>query len=209
MKFVEQIDNIEKTYLVSYDKDKLRSLLNEIVKNCSYEISGKFVIYNFGYIKVDFKNNLIISGMELPNGVCMYKNIKDIYPSKVKDMYSSYDAIAILGTKVEVPMLAYIIRDILADDDNSINLLFEYEADEELIPIMERIASLNSDILKISNFDFDRKINELYNLKKLCEKKKNKQYFNLELLNKYYVRAISLIDLQLVSEKECISRKKK
>ena len=138
----------------------------------------------------------------------MYKNIKNIYPCTVKYIYSTYDAIAILGTKVEVPMLAYIIRDILAGEDNSINRLFMYEDDEELVSIMERIASLNSDILKISNFDFDRKINELYNLKKLCEKEKKKQYFNLELLNKYYVRTISLIDLQLVSEKECISRKK-
>ena len=56
MKFVEQVGNIEKTYLVSYDKDKLRNLLDEIVKNCSYEIPGKFLIYNFGFIKVDFKN---------------------------------------------------------------------------------------------------------------------------------------------------------
>ena len=41
----------------------------------------------------------------------------------------------------------------------------------------------------------------LNNLKQLCENKKEKKYFDSELLKQYYLQACSLVEFQLVSEK--------
>ena len=36
MEFIEKIDNVERIYLVRYDDEKLKKLLDEIIKKASY-----------------------------------------------------------------------------------------------------------------------------------------------------------------------------
>ncbi len=198
MKFIEKNDNVEKVYSVYYDAEKLKKLLDEIVKNASYKIDGKFTApYN-----ASFEDNVFTSGASLPNGDPMYENITSIYRYTSNGPYSYHDdSIAVEGTEVNPPELAFIIERILAENPNSIYAFLDYPNHEELIPIDEKIATANKKIDEIDNFDVDKKFEALDNLKQLCEDKKAKKYFDVDLLKLYYLQARSLFELQLVSEK--------
>lgn len=198
MKFIEKKGNVERVYEVYYDCEKLKGILDEIVKKTSYKTEGKFTAPS----GASFKGNEFTNGASLPNGDPMYENIKRIYYYTSNGPYSYHnDSIAVEGTQVTSPDLAYIIERILADEPESIYEFLDYFFHPELVPIDTKIEKLNKEINNIDNFDFDKKINALNNLKCLCEEKKTKAYFNTDLLRKYYTQAYSLFELQLVSEK--------
>ena len=198
MEFVEKNENIERVYSVCYDVEKLKELLDEIVKKASYKTDGRFTApYN-----ASFEGNVFTSGADLPNGDPMFENIKRIYYYTSDGPYSYHnDSIAVEGTQVTPPELAFIIERILSDEPNSIYELLNYATHDELVPIDEKIAAANRAVNGIDNFDFDKKINALNSLKHFCEDKKTKEYFDVELLKQYYLQARSLFELQLVSEK--------
>lgn len=198
MEFIEKSDNIERVYLVCYDNEKLKELLDKVVRNASYKTDGRFTApYN-----ASFKGNAFISGADLPNGDPMYENIKMIYNYTSNGPYSYHnDSIAVEGTEITPPKLAFIIERILSDEPNSIYEFLNYATHDELIPIDEKIAAANKTVNEIDNFDFDKKINALNSLKQFCEDKKAKKYFDVELLKQYYFQARSLFELELVSEK--------
>jgi len=132
----------------------------------------------------------------------MYENIKRIYRFTSNGPYSYHgDSIAVEGTQVTPPELAFIIERILSDEPNSIYKFLNYATHDELVPIDEKIAAANKAVDEIDNFDFDKKINALNSLKQFCEDKKAKKYFDVELLKQYYLQARSLFELELVSEK--------
>ena len=184
--------------MVYYDDKKLKELLNEVVRNASYRTDGTFTApYN-----ASFEGNVFTSGADLPNGDPMYENIKRIYRFTSKGPCSYHDdSIAVEGTQVTPPELAFIIEKILSNESNSIYKFLNYANHEELVPIDEKIAAANKAVDEIDNFDFDKKINALNSLKRFCENKKGKEYFDVELLKKYYLQACSLFELELVSEK--------
>lgn len=198
MEFIEKSDNVERVYSVYYDCEKLKELLDEIVRKASYKTDGKFTApYN-----ASFEGNAFTSGASLPNGDPMYENIKRIYRYTSNGPYSYHDdSIAVEGTKVTPPELAFIIERILSEDSDSIYEFLNYTTHDELVPIDEKIAAADKAVDEIDNFDVDKKINALNSLKQFCEDKKSKEYFDAELLKQYYLQARSLIELQLVSEK--------
>lgn len=198
MEFIEKSDNVERVYSVYYDCEKLKELLDEIVRKASYKTDGKFTApYN-----ASFEDNAFTSGASLPNGDPMYENIKRIYRYTSNGPYSYYaDSIAVEGTKVTPPELAFIIERILSEDSDSIYEFLNYITHDELVSIDEKIAVADKVVDEIDNFDVDKKINALNNLKQFCEDKKSKEYFDVELLKQYYQQARSLIELQLVSER--------
>lgn len=198
MKFIEKSDNVERVYSVYYDCEKLKELLDEIVRKTSYKTDGEFTApYN-----ASFEGNAFTSGASLPNGDPMYENIKRIYRYTSNGPYSYHDdSIAVEGTKVTPPELAFIIERILSENSDSIYEFLNYTTHDELVPINEKIAVADKVVDEIDNFDVDKKINALNNLKQFCEYKKSKEYFDAELLKQYYLQARSLIELQLVSEK--------
>ncbi len=198
MEFIEKSDNVERVYSVYYDSKKLEELLDEVVRNASYKTDGTFTApYN-----ASFEGNVFTSGADLPNGDPMYENIKRIYLYTSNGPYSYHDdSIAVDGTQVTPPELAFIIERILSDEPNSIYEFLNYATHDELVPIDEKIAAANKAVDEIDNFDFDKKINALNSLKQFCEDKKAKEYFNVELLKQYYLQARSLFELELVSEK--------
>ena len=176
MEFIEKSDNVERVYSVYYDDKKLKELLDEVVRNASYKTDGTFTApYN-----ASFEGNVFISGADLPNGNPMYENIKRIYRFTSNGPYSYHgDSIAVEGTQVTPPELAFIIERILSDEPNSIYKFLNYATHDELVPIDEKIAAANKAVDEIDNFDFDKKINALNSLKQFCEDKKAKKYFSI------------------------------
>lgn len=202
MKYIEKSDNVERVYSVCYDVDKMKALLDEIVRNVSYKIDGRFTApYN-----ASFEGNAFTCGASLPNGDPMYENIKRIYryTSCGPDSYYN-DSIAVEGTQVTPPELSLLIKRMLLEEPNSIYEFLNYTTHDELIPIDKKIAVADKIVDEIDNFDFDKKINALNNLKQLWEYKKSNKYFDVELLKQYYSRALSLIELELLSEKTIIN----
>ena len=200
MEFIERNDNIERVYYVDINKDKLKELLNEIIKKINYKVNGEFILSND--LEVDFNNKKIISGACLPNGDDLFVNIKDIYRFTSRGQYSYHnDSIKIIGDKVIVPELVNIIQDILSEKNGSINKLLKYKDNDEIKNMDLRIENQNYSINKISNFDFSKKIKALNNLKKLCEYKEKGYYFNTTLLLHYYMQVLDCIELKLISEK--------
>ena len=200
MEFIERNDNIESVYYVDINKDKLKELLNDIIKKINYKINGEFILSND--VKVDFNNKKIISGACLPNGDDLFVNIKNICRFTSNGPYSYHnDSIKIIGDKVIVPELVNIIQDILSEKNESIKKLLKYKDNDEIENINLRIENQNYSINKISNFDFSKKIKALNNLKKLCEYKEKGYYFNTTLLLHYYMQVLDCIELKLISEK--------
>ena len=46
MEFIERNENIERVYYVDINKDKLKELLNDIIKKINYKINGEFILSN-------------------------------------------------------------------------------------------------------------------------------------------------------------------
>ena len=127
--------------------------------------------------KVDTKKNIIISGANLPNGDSMYENIKRIYYYTSNGPLSyPNDSIAVEGTQVTPPELAFIIESILSGKNN-IWMFLNYANSEELISIDEKVKKANNEVDKISNFDFDRKIRALNDLKKWLKRQIQGSFF--------------------------------
>lgn len=196
MKYIEKNKNVERVYSVHYDSEKLKELLDEVVRNLSYRTDGHFNPLHI----ITFDGNVITSGANLPNGDPEYENIKKIEYYNYQD-----DSIRVVGTKVTSPRLAFIIKKILSDDEKGIYEFLDYKNASELIPIDEQIVAANKAIDEIDNFDFNKKMSALNELKSLCAVKENKQYFDVELLKQYYLQAYSLIELELISEKTMMS----
>ena len=208
MQYIEKNGNVERVYNVFCNEEELSWLLNKIVENVNYEEDGTFTLsYN---ARVDYDKNKIISGEYLPNGKPEYKNIKKIYPFTSNGPCSYHnDSIAVEGTRIVVPYLAYLIKRILSNGINSIGCFIDYKNSGDFISIDERIELLNDKIRKMDNSNIDKKINLLEELKKLLYSKKNGTYFDAELIREYYDLACSHITLQLVSEKTIMNNNDK
>ena len=181
---------VEIIFDVQYDADKLKDLLDRIVKKASYKEKGRFTAPYYA----QYEDNKFINDIVLPNGDSMYEDIERI------SSFDHGDYIEVVGVEVTPPRLAYIIDGILKNKEESIHDLKNYRANPELIPITEKIAKADKEIDKISNLDIDNKIGALERLKELCENKKKGKYFDTQLLADFYEEALSLIDLSIVRE---------
>ena len=200
MQYIENDHNVQRVYNVFVDDEKLSELLNLIVKRVNYEVEGTFTLpYN---VRVDYKKNRILSGANLPNGMSMFKNIKKMYPFSSHDSYGYYnDSIALEGTQVVVPYLAYIIKRILRKEINCIGDFLNYKNNDELVYIDDKIELLGNEVDEMDNTSPDNKISLLNELKQLCEDKRNNHYFDVGLLKGFYQEALDCVQLQLVEEK--------
>ena len=208
MQYIEKNDNIERVYNVFFNEEELSRILDEIVKNVNYEEEGTFTLsYN---ACVDYSNNHILSGEDLPNKMPRFKNIKRIYRCTSNTIHSYHnDSVACEGTQVFVPYLAYIIKGILRKETNCMESFINYKNSEEIVPLDDKIKILNDKINSMNNEYTDMKISLLKDLRRLLDNKKNNKYFDTELLNKYYNEASGYIELELVSEKVIIKERNK
>lgn len=195
MEYIEKSDTVERVYEVYYDEVKLKKLLDDIVRNGSYKIDGRFKLSSETFIK----NNKVIRGGFLPNGDPMYEKIRCVDRSDDRDMYGDWIHY-VEGVEVTSPKLAYIIEKIIYKDEG-INEFLEYDQDSELIPIDEKIYAAKIELDNIEDSKLDEILMALNKLKKLYENKKDGKYFDVDLLKKYYTEATYLIGLKLISEK--------
>ena len=166
--------NIIREYKVFYDEERLRELLNKIVRECSYKIEGEFTLkvseVIYGYDKD--RSYGIRKLPSLLNGDPMYQDT-----AKVCDDYDglSRGRVFVNGSKVILPKLAYIIFSILNGDVDAIKLLVEYASDDEIKPIeviitkkIERLSEIKTDL----NSNIDELIEISKQLTELGERKK-------------------------------------
>lgn len=207
MEYTEKSDNIERVYLIHFDTKKLTDLIDRIVKNTSYSEKGEFIVLNNSYL--DFDKKILSLGIELPNGDPMYKDITGLYDYKPSNERIRYGHLLLVqGTKINVPELADIIKNMMEGDEGSFNDFLLYEQSDELTCIDDKIVFLSDVIDHIDNSNSDLKINLLNKLKKLTSDKKAFKYYNTEVLKELYSEAFSYISLQLISEKVTMKSKK-
>ncbi len=183
--YVKNRDNIEK-YELSYNKEEVLKLRQELIDNCS-EISNKEVITS---------NNNIEKYMQ----GCEIRNISSIHLSKntLKYHYQLY----------KYPNVVNIIDKILDGDTQSfVNLNVELNAlKNESIKENNKnkyeleIQKILNEIDKINNLDIDRKIDKLLLLKEVQEK--SKLNINQKSVLYYYDEIINLFKTNLVDSKK-------
>ena len=81
-------------------------------------------------------------------------------------------------------------------------LFLSFNCSWALTKVLDKDCILSYSLLVLSTWSiksikeslpsFDKKINALNSLKRFCENKKGKEYFDVELLKKYYLQACSL-----------------
>ncbi|MBR2828494.1 MAG: hypothetical protein IKE70_04615 [Bacilli bacterium] len=195
MYYIEVDDFVERTYSVSFDKDELEKLLDTIVKTSSYRVEGKFEV-------AGIKSKKGLSHITLMNGDPLYENVQNSYnQSGYDELGDREEFLSFTASKVVPPHLSTLVHDILEEKEESLSNLLEYDNSEELIPIDEIITRQLDKVNEIDNFDFDNKIQALEELKKLVFAKKNHHYYDVDLLKKLYSESLSIIGLELVSEK--------
>lgn len=213
MKYEVTEGNVKKIYSVHFDKKKLTNVLNHVCRETRYIVKDDRHDMPSG---AKYEGNKIISGAELPNGDPMFINIKSIYTYTSGGPLSYHnDSVGIDGAKVIVPELAYILADLLTNENADLQAFLDYEKSDELISIDEKIAMLSYELEKGSNMDYDKKIHLidydkkiqlLEMMKTMSEKKEKNQFINAYLLRMYYKKACSIIELHL--EEEIITEKK-
>ena len=112
MEYIEKKGNVERVYEVLYDKEKLKELLDKIVRTASYREQGTHIIL----AGPKYENNKFEEGQEpkLLNGDPRFENITSLSEWSSDGIYSYHgDSIQIKGTKVVPPRLEYIIYNIL------------------------------------------------------------------------------------------------
>ena len=196
MEYIRKVCNEELVYEVTYDEDQLRSLLDDIVKKIYYTKEGTYKIYTGCEEYYEIPH---IDGTTLPNGDCMFINVKSVKPSFFTDEPLYYAEI--LGDKIYVPRLAEIIKSILDGSSYALDELKEYAGSVELIPIKDRIIDFSKRIDLISNYEYEIKIDGLKRLRELCDMEDNHHYFNIKDLLEAYKKTFSLLKVQLVSIK--------
>ena len=195
MYYTEVGDSIERVYLVSFDRDELKELLDTVVRTSSYRVEGKFEV-------AGIKSKKGLSHITLMNGDSLYENVQNSYnQSGYDELGDREEFLSFNASKVVPPHLATLIHDVLEEKEGSIPNLLKYENSEELIPMDEIIARQLDKVDEIGNFDFDNKIQALEELKRLVSLQKNHHYFDVDLLKKLYYESLSIIGLELVSEK--------
>lgn len=195
MFYTEIDDSIERTYLVSFDREELKELLNTVVRSSSYRVEGKFEV-------AGIKSKKGLSHITLMNGDSLYENVQNSYnQSGYDELGDREEFLSFTASKVVPPHLATLLHDVLEEKEESISNLLKYGNSEELIPIDEMITRQLHKVDEIDNFDFDNKIQALEELKRLVFAKENHHCYDVDLLKRLYSDSLSIIGLKLICEK--------
>ena len=204
MNYIKKEENIEREYNVTYDKEKLKDLMDRIVKTASYTEKGTYSVTN-GKTKnkrfrlYEYEDGLFTGEQPtLTNGDPLFKTTTTIFP------INSEDKLRVCGTRVVEPGLSQILNRILKDDEG-IETLVNYENSSELVKIDEKISNLIIKIDSTDNYNTSVKIGLLKELEQELYSQKSGRFFNTELLKAYYEEAKSLFEFELVRETKTTS----
>ena len=201
MQIIVKNGNKETIYELIYDKETIKQLIDDIVKNCSIRKKSRYVV---NAVTIEEAKEQINSSM-FCDKIKIYKNVKDIRTEKINDSFDywrpgdprpySFEAEALV-----VPELVYYLMDILNESDIDYNWFKNRKELTRKEKIQLEKQKIDAEINKISNFDTENKIRKLNDLKIAVEILNDIPNFNKDLLAKYYDIAESYIKLELVQE---------
>jgi len=200
MLYFEEVNGVEKTYEVNYEKDIIKELIDRIIEATSYKV-----------VDEDFSCNNIEN---FESNLKFYNNFRGLLPNG-STKYCGYDLKENIGGKKEyviyrrvVPKLAKILTGLLSDNDDvvlrSIKKVIDYENDDEMVSIDEKIKDKYEEIgesLDSNDCNNTRTFELLDELKKELKRKESGEYFNTDLLSEYYDETRKLIGMRLIRRK--------
>ena len=197
----------EGQYDVSFNKEELTKLIDDIVKNVNNikkEVGCEYSL-DVGRIKDD----RTLSSPLLPNGSPRYINVDKVeYYSSNSQVGYHNDRCKIYGVEVEVPRLAYILKNIIDGDSFSIDELLEYKDHSDIVPLLDRVMKLENEITTM-DFSDPAIVDAIIEYQKLLNKKDENvnDKFNTDLLKEYYDRALELVKIKSVTKPKKLEKK--
>lgn len=176
-------------YNVTFDREEVSRLKKEIIENCSLR---KFeIVKNVVNANIEKPYRKIISKRKI--GMKMGKQTEEDLPLYEIKYYD-----------IEYPQLVKLIDRLLRGDKYVLSDIMNYKDDRKLP--QDILNSISKELSLISDFDYDKKISKLNELKNASEYLKDNE--NVEKTDKYLVKLISLIRYELVDtlSKEELSR---
>ena len=201
MQIVMNTENKESIYELVYDEESIRSLISEIITNCSIRKQCKSRFEARTYAEVE---NKIKSATDW-NGNKIFENVSNIKEEPVNDPFDYWrhgDPVpySFTSDKLLSPKLVNFLINLL----NGENIDYEwFTARKELSVKQElqlEIQKIDSQINEISNFETKRKIDKLEELARRVRDFADIPEFDYDLLSKYYDIAQNCIQLELIQE---------
>lgn len=199
MQITRKEENKETIYDIEYDEEAMKTLIANIINNCSIRRKRRCCIEARS---LEEAQNTILNA-ESWCGNKIYENAKDFHQEPVNDPFDYWrhgDPVpfSFTSNKLLIPQLANFLVNIL----NGEKIDYEWFASRKELTqkdeVQAEIASLDSQINQTSNFDTERKISML---QKLAAKKSYSDQipdFDYELLERYYNVATNCINLSPV-----------
>ena len=201
MQIVINSENRECIYELVYDEESIRSLISDIIANCSIRKQCKSRFEACSYAEVKNKINSATDW----NGNKIFENVTNINEEPVNDPFDYWrhgDPVpySFISDKLLSPKLA----DFLINLINGENIDYEWFTSRKELSVKQElqleIQKLDSEINKISNFETRIKIDKLEELARRVRDYDGIPAFDYELLSKYYDIAQNCIQLELIQE---------
>lgn len=201
MQIVMNSDNKESIYELVYDEELIRSLISEIITNCSIRKQCKSHFEARTYAEVENKINSATDW----NGNKIFENVGNIKEEPVNDPFDYWrhgDPVpySFTSDKLLSPKLVDFLINLL----NGENIDYEWFTSRKELSVKQEllleIQKMDSQINKISNFETRIKIDKLEELARRVRDYDDIPEFDYDLLSKYYDIAESYITLELVQE---------
>ncbi len=228
-------ENTESLYEIEFDPEELKSLIKEIYEKCSIRCEARTEFdTNDPALSISlFSNMMDIYGNKLHENI---RNVKSLPVDDPEDYWRNGDEVPyeITSDKLFTPLLAYFLTGILHgkySDDNRVDYAQEWsiwtpesthlhhfvnmnydwfknrEELKERDKVQGKIFQLNNEINSMSNFDIDKKIAKLEELRSLIAEAELIPEFDPNLLSEYYDRAEKCLHLNLIQETRFYGRK--
>lgn len=201
MEIVINNGNKQSIYELIYDEKMLKSLISEIIKNCSIRKRSKSCIEARNCEELEGKINSAVDF----NGNKIYENVSDIKVEPIDDPYGMWrhndpSPYSFTSDLLMSPKLVDFLIKIINGEEIDYEWFASRKELSQKQELQSEMQQLDLEVNQISNFDYEAKIEML---KKLSDKLKhynNIPDFNYELLAKYYDMAEDCIILDLIQE---------
>ena len=201
MQMIMNEGNKQSIYELVYDEETLKSLISEIIKNCSIRRKRKSCIEARNHKELEEKINSAIDF----NGNKIYENVRDIKVEPVDDPYGMWrhnDPVPFSFTSdlLISPKLVDFLIKIISGEEIDYKWFASRKELSQKHELRLEILELDLEINQISNFETKRKIEMIKKLDDKVKQFNNIPDFNYELLAKYYDMAKECITLELIQE---------
>lgn len=204
MEIVKTSENKESVYELVFDEEQIKNLRNEIIKNCSIRVRGRYRVEAQTLEGAKNKIDALVDSI----GNKIYENVSDIREEQVNDPFDywrhgdpvpySFEADALVN-----PKLVGFLNILLSGEKISLYGYEYFKERKELFrkdELNQELKAQDTLINQISNFDTERKIKMLNELLLTMKAIKSIPDFDYETLSTYYDYADNCISLELVEE---------